>query len=57
LTIQQVRTEYGLPIPTVRDLVFKGALPRVALPDARRWWFDRKDVDRFVEASKVSGVD
>jgi len=53
LTIQQAVHEYGLPLGTLRDLTFRGAIPRVQLPDGRRWWFDRRDLDRFVETSKT----
>lgn len=56
LSIQQVTIEYGWPINTTRDLVFRGALPRVRMPDGRRWWFDRRDIDKFVEAAKETGV-
>lgn len=52
LSIQQAVIEYGLPIGTLRDLVFRGALRRVVLPDGRRWWFDRRDLERFIDESK-----
>ena len=56
VSIQQVVIEYGLPVGSIRDLVFKGSLRRVALGDGRRWWFDRRDLEALVEASKVTGT-
>lgn len=39
---------------TVRDLVERGSLARVALPRVRRLLFDRCDLDRLFEASRLA---
>ena len=41
----------GVSAWTVRDLVERGSLSRVALPGVRRLLFDRCDLDRLVETS------
>lgn len=56
LSAQQVSIETGLPYTTVRDLVFRGALRRVVLPGSRRWWLDRRDVERFIETNKSEAL-
>jgi hypothetical protein len=52
MTMQQVVLHYGIPLTTVRDLVFRGVLKRVVLPKCRRWWFDRHDLDELIEQGK-----
>jgi len=37
---------------TVRDLIDRGSLPRVALPGVRRVLVDQRDLDRLVDASR-----
>jgi excisionase family DNA binding protein len=44
----------GISAWTVRDLVERGTLSRVALPGVRRLLFDRCDLDRLVEASRLT---
>jgi len=39
---------------TVRDLVERGSLARVALPGVRRLLFDRCDLDMLIEASRLA---
>ncbi|MGD9906436.1 MAG: helix-turn-helix transcriptional regulator [Vicinamibacterales bacterium] len=52
LSAQQVAIETGLPYTTIRKIVQNGALRRVVLPGSRRWWLDRRDVERFIETAK-----
>ena len=44
----------GVSAWTVRDLVERGTLSRVALPGVRRLLFDRCDLDRLVETSRLT---
>ncbi len=39
---------------TVRDLVQRGSLARVALPGVRRVLFDRCDLDRLIDSSRLA---
>jgi excisionase family DNA binding protein len=50
LTLRQTADYLGLSTWTVRELQWKGRLPRVAL--SRKLLFDRADVDRLIDASK-----
>jgi hypothetical protein len=36
-------------------VVERGTLARVALPDVRRLLFDRRDLDRLIESSRLTG--
>jgi excisionase family DNA binding protein len=56
LSAQQVAIETGLPYTTIRKIVHQGALRRVVLPGSRRWWLDRRDVERFIESAKTTGT-
>ncbi len=42
--------EYGIPYTSLRDLVFRGDLPVVRI--GRAWYFDRRDLDRYIDSSK-----
>jgi excisionase family DNA binding protein len=42
--------ETGIPYTTLRDLVFRGEMPVVRI--GRAWYYDRRDLDRFIDASK-----
>jgi excisionase family DNA binding protein len=44
--------EYGIKYTTLRDLVFRGQIPVVRL--GRAWYFDRRDLDRFIAAAKTT---
>jgi len=46
--------ERGIPYTSLRDLVFKGRIPVVRL--GRAWYFDDRDLDRFIERSKEVSV-
>lgn len=51
LTLQQAAAMTGIPETTLRDLHFRGHLPRVALPSCRRWWIRREDLEKLIERS------
>jgi hypothetical protein len=42
----------GVPYTSLCDWALRGHIPIVRVPDCRRLWFDRKDLDRAVEAWK-----
>jgi hypothetical protein len=42
--------ETGIPYTTLRDRTFKGEIPVVKI--GRAWYYDRKDLDAFINASK-----
>jgi len=42
----------GVSVWTVRDLIGRGALPRVELPGVRRVLVDQQDLGRLVERSR-----
>lgn len=50
LTLQEAASYLGLSPWTVRELQWKGRLPRVRL--SRKLLFDREDLDRLIEAEK-----
>ena len=52
LSAQAAAVYLGVPYTSLRDWVFRGHLPVVRVPDCRRWWFDRLDLDRAVETWK-----
>jgi hypothetical protein len=50
----------GLSVWTVRELEWKGALPRVRIPlpgggEVRKLLFDQRDLDRLIESWKEAG--
>ena len=42
--------EYGLKYTTLRDVVQRGEIP--VLRVGRAWYFDRRDVEQWIEARK-----
>ena len=42
----------GVPYTTLRLWAQRGNLRVVRPPDSRRWWFDRKDLDKAIETWK-----
>jgi hypothetical protein len=42
----------GVPCTSFRDWALRGHIPIVRVPDCRRLWFDRKDLDRAIDAWK-----
>jgi excisionase family DNA binding protein len=60
LDLRSAAAYLGLSVYTVRELAWKGALPRVriSLPDGsevRKLLFDRADLDKLIEAWKEAG--
>jgi excisionase family DNA binding protein len=55
LDVEAAADYLGVSVWTVRDLVERGSLSRVALPGVRRLLFDRCDLDRLIEASRLTG--
>jgi len=52
LSAQAAARYLGVPYTSLRDWAMRGHVPIVRVPDCRRWWFDRRDLDRAVEAWK-----
>ena len=46
----QAARQYGVPYTTLRDLALRGQIPVVRLGTA--WYFDRRDLARFIERTK-----
>jgi excisionase family DNA binding protein len=54
LDVEAAAGYLGVSAWTVRDLVERGTLSRVALPGVRRLLFDRCDLDRLIETSRLT---
>jgi excisionase family DNA binding protein len=54
LDVEAAADYLGVSVWTVRDLVERGTLSRVALPGVRRLLFDRCDIDRLIEMSRLA---
>jgi excisionase family DNA binding protein len=52
MSAQAAARYLGVPYTTLRDWTLRGHLPLVRVPDCRRWWFDRRDLDHAVERWK-----
>jgi excisionase family DNA binding protein len=52
LSAQSAAKYLGVPYTSLRDWALRGHIPIVRVPDCRRLWFDRKDLDRAVESWK-----
>ena len=57
LSAQAAAKYLGVPYTTLRDWVMRGHLAVVRVPDCRRWWFDRRDLDRAIDSWKQRGTD
>ena len=55
LSAQDAAQYLGLPYTTLRDIALRGHLPIVRIPDCRRLWFEKRDLDRALEAWKERG--
>lgn len=51
LTIRQGEVETGIPYNSLRDLIVRGHLPAVRLPESRRTWIRREDLDALIARS------
>lgn len=52
LSAQSAARYLGVPYTSLRDWARRGHVPIVRVPDCRRLWFDRHDLDRAVESWK-----
>jgi excisionase family DNA binding protein len=52
LSAQRAAEYTGWPYTTLRDAALRGHLPVVRIPGSRRMWFDRRDLDRAIDAWK-----
>jgi excisionase family DNA binding protein len=52
LSAQGAAKYLGVPYTSLRDWALRGHIPIVRVPDCRRLWFDRRDLDRAVESWK-----
>jgi excisionase family DNA binding protein len=52
LSAQSAAKYLGVPYTSLRDWALRGHIPIVRVPECRRLWFDRRDLDRVVEAWK-----
>ena len=57
LSSQGGAAHLGIPVSTLRDWVHRGHVPVVRVPDCRRWWFDRRDLDAAIERWKETDAD
>ena len=49
--LESIRIYLGIPIHTVREIIWRGDLPYVKI--GRRQYVDLRDVDQFIEQSKT----
>jgi excisionase family DNA binding protein len=52
LSAQAAAKYLGVPYTSLRDWALRGHIPIVRVPDCRRLWFDRRDLDRAVDSWK-----
>lgn len=52
LSAQDAAAYLGVPYTSLRDWALRGHIPIVRVPDCRRLWFDRRDLDRAVDQWK-----
>ena len=52
LSAQAAARYLGVPYTSLRDWALRGHIPIVRVPECRRLWFDRKDLDRAIDAWK-----
>ena len=57
VTLQDAAIDSGIPANTLRDLTHRGHLTVVRLPGCRRWFFERADLARLIDQSKVVRTD
>lgn len=56
LSAQDAARYLGVPYTSLRDWALAGHLPIVRAPGCRRLWFDRRDLDRAIDAWKERGI-
>jgi hypothetical protein len=56
LNLQTAAAYLGVPDTSLRDWALRGHVPIVRVPDCRRLWFDRRDLDRLVDQWKETAL-
>lgn len=56
LSAQAAARYLGVPYTSLRDWALRGDIPLVRVPNCRRLWFDRRDLDRVIDAWKERAV-
>jgi excisionase family DNA binding protein len=56
LSAQAAAKYLGVPYTSLRDWALRGHVPIVRVPDCRRLWFDRRDLDQAIESWKERAV-
>ena len=57
LSAQAAARYLGVPYTSLRDWALRGHLPIVRVPDCRRLWFDKRDLDRAIDTWKETHTD
>lgn len=52
LSAQAAAQYLGVPYTSLRDWALRGDIPLVRVPNCRRLWFDKRDLDRAIDAWK-----
>lgn len=52
LSAQDAARYLGVPYTSLRDWALRGHVPIVRVPNCRRLWFDRRDLDRAIDVWK-----
>jgi excisionase family DNA binding protein len=53
LPLKQAAEYIGFSTWAMREAIWSGLIPFIRKPGGRKIWIDRKDLDRFIEVSKV----
>ena len=56
LSAQAAAAYTGWPYTTLRDAALRGHLPIVRIPNPRRMWFERADLDQAIAAWKERAI-
>ena len=56
LSAQAAAQYLGVPYTSLRDWALRGHVPIVRVPDCKRLWFDRRDLDQAIEAWKERAI-
>jgi len=56
MNAQLAASYLGVPYTTLLDAARRGDIEHVRIPGCRRWFFDRRDLDRAVERWKERAV-
>jgi predicted site-specific integrase-resolvase len=56
LSAQAAAQYLGVPYTSLRDWALRGHVPIVRVPECKRLWFDRRDLDQAIESWKERAV-